>query len=50
MRKLDGSVPVEFSIVALPFLALTFAIMETALIFFAGQTRQMASHCRIKCI
>src|SRR5690242_10232348 len=41
-RKQDGSAAVEFSIVALPFLALTFAIMETALVFFAGQTLETA--------
>jgi len=41
-RKQDGSVAVEFSIVALPFLALTFAILESALVFFAGQTLETA--------
>ena len=29
--------------VALPFLALTFAILETALVFFAGQTLEAAA-------
>jgi len=42
MRRQDGSAAVEFSIVALPFLALIFAIMETALVFFAGQTLETA--------
>jgi len=42
MRKQDGSAAVEFSIVAIPFLALTFAIMESALVFFAGQTLETA--------
>jgi Flp pilus assembly protein TadG len=42
MRKQDGSAAVEFSIVAIPFLALIFAIMETALVFFAGQTLETA--------
>jgi Flp pilus assembly protein TadG len=42
LRKQDGSAAVEFSIVALPFLALIFAIMETALVFFAGQTLETA--------
>lgn len=38
----DGSAAVEFGFVALPFLALTFAIIETALVFFAGQTLEAA--------
>jgi Flp pilus assembly protein TadG len=38
MRRQDGSAAVEFALVAAPFLALTFAILETAMIFFAGQT------------
>jgi Flp pilus assembly protein TadG len=42
MRKQDGSAAVEFSLIALPFLALIFAIMETALVFFAGQTLETA--------
>jgi Flp pilus assembly protein TadG len=33
----DGAAAVEFALVAAPFLALMFAIMETALVFFAGQ-------------
>ena len=37
MRGEDGSATVEFSLVVIPFLALMFAIMETALVFFAGQ-------------
>jgi Flp pilus assembly protein TadG len=37
-RRQDGSAAVEFALVAAPFLALTFAILETAMIFFAGQT------------
>src|SRR5262245_33836467 len=38
----DGTAAVEFAIVAAPFLAMTFAIMETALVFFAGQTLETA--------
>src|SRR6266487_4206958 len=38
----DGIAAVEFGIVAAPFLALMFAIMETALVFFAGQTLETA--------
>jgi Flp pilus assembly protein TadG len=43
VRRQDGSAAVEFSLVALPFLALTFAILETALVFFAGQTLEAAT-------
>ena len=43
MRRQDGAAAVEFSLVALPFLALTFAILETALVFFAGQTLEAAT-------
>ena len=32
-----GSTTVEFSLVFLPFMALLFAIIETAIVFFAGQ-------------
>jgi Flp pilus assembly protein TadG len=41
-RQEDGAAAVEFALVALPFLALTFAILETALVFFAGQTLEAA--------
>lgn len=37
-RDRSGATAVEFSIVALPFFALMFAILETALTFLAGQT------------
>ncbi len=43
MRRQDGTAAVEFALVALPFLALTFAILETALVFFAGQTLEAAA-------
>jgi len=39
----DGSAAVEFAMVSLPFFALLFAILQTALIFFAGQTLQAAA-------
>jgi Flp pilus assembly protein TadG len=42
-RHQDGAAAVEFALVALPFLALTFAILETALVFFAGQTLESAA-------
>lgn len=38
-----GATAVEFGLVALPFLALLFAILETALVFFAGQTLETAA-------
>jgi Flp pilus assembly protein TadG len=41
-RQQDGAAAVEFALVAAPFLALTFAILETALVFFAGQTLEAA--------
>jgi len=37
-----GIAAVEFGIVAAPFLALMFAIMETAIVFFASQTLETA--------
>jgi Flp pilus assembly protein TadG len=43
LRREDGAAAVEFGLVAAPFLALLFAIMETALIFFAGQTLETAA-------
>ena len=41
-RGEDGMATVEFGIVALPFFALIFAVIETAMIFFAGQTLEVA--------
>jgi Flp pilus assembly protein TadG len=41
-RKQDGSAAVEFGMVAAPFLLLVFAIMETAIVFFAGQALETA--------
>ncbi|MGH6770884.1 MAG: TadE/TadG family type IV pilus assembly protein [Xanthobacteraceae bacterium] len=43
VRKQDGSAAVEFGMVAAPFLALVFAIMETAIVFFAGQALETAA-------
>jgi Flp pilus assembly protein TadG len=42
VRREDGAAAVEFALVATPFLALVFAIIETALVFFAGQTLEAA--------
>jgi Flp pilus assembly protein TadG len=42
VRQQDGSAAVEFGMVAVTFLGLTFAILETALVFFAGQTLETA--------
>lgn len=42
-RQQDGSAAVEFALVAAPFLALLFAIIETAMVFFAGQTLEAAT-------
>src|SRR5262249_9230994 len=41
-RREDGSVAVEFGMVAAPFFALLFAIIETAIVFFAGQALETA--------
>jgi Flp pilus assembly protein TadG len=43
VRRQDGAAAVEFALVAAPFLALTFAILETAMVFFAGQTLEAAT-------
>lgn len=42
MRRQDGAAAIEFGLVAAPFLALVFAIMETAMVFFAGQALETA--------
>lgn len=42
VRRQDGAAAVEFGLVALPFMLLMFLIMETALLFFAGQTLETA--------
>jgi Flp pilus assembly protein TadG len=41
-RREDGAAAIEFGMVAAPFLALMYAIMETALVFFASQTLETA--------
>ncbi len=38
----DGGSAVEFAIVIVPFVALLFAILETAVVFFAGQALENA--------
>jgi Flp pilus assembly protein TadG len=43
VRHEKGAAAVEFALIAVPFLALLFAILETALIFFAGQTLETAA-------
>jgi Flp pilus assembly protein TadG len=42
IRQQDGAAAVEFGLVAAPFLALLFAIIETAIVFFAGQALETA--------
>lgn len=42
-RRQDGAVAVEFAFVAIPFLGLLFAILETALVFFAGQSLEAST-------
>lgn len=41
-RHQKGAAAIEFGMVAAPFLAMIFAIIETSLIFFAGQTLETA--------
>ena len=41
-RQQGGAAAVEFGLVAAPFLALVFAIMETAIVFFSGQALETA--------
>ena len=43
VKQEDGATAVEFGLLALPFFALMFAIIETALVFFAGQTLETAT-------
>jgi Flp pilus assembly protein TadG len=43
-RKNDGAAAVEFAIVAVPFFAILFAIVELALVFWAGQVLETAVH------
>ncbi len=42
-RRDDGAAAVEFSLVMLPFLTLFGVIIQTALVFFAGQTLETAA-------
>jgi len=41
-RHQEGVAAVEFAFIAVPFFALLFAILQTALIFFSGQTLEAA--------
>jgi Flp pilus assembly protein TadG len=42
LRREDGAAAVEFGLILLPFVALMFAVIETALVFFADQTLETA--------
>ena len=42
-RAQDATAAVEFALIAAPFLALVFAIVETALVFFAAQSLEAAA-------
>jgi Flp pilus assembly protein TadG len=42
-RAEKGTAAVEFALVSIPFMALIFAILETALVFFANQTLESAA-------
>src|SRR3954463_13671175 len=41
-RRDDGTAAIEFAVVLPAFLAMLFAVLETALVFFAGQTLETA--------
>ena len=41
-RRSRGAAAVEFAIIAVPFIALLFAIIESGLVYFAGQTMETA--------
>jgi Flp pilus assembly protein TadG len=43
VRHQEGAAAIEFALVAAPFLALVFAILETAIVFFAGQALETAA-------
>ena len=43
IHQQDGAAAVEFALVAAPFLAMVFAIIETAVVFFAGQALETAA-------
>ena len=43
VRQQDGSAAVEFAMVAAPFIAVLFAIVETSIVFFASQTLEAAA-------
>jgi Flp pilus assembly protein TadG len=42
-RASEGSAAIEFAMVALPFFLLVFAILQTSIVFFAGQTLETAA-------
>ncbi len=42
-RRQGGAAAVEFALVAMPFLGLTFAILEAGIVLLAGQTLQTAA-------
>lgn len=42
VRQQDGAAAVEFAFVAAPFFLLLFAILQTAIVFFASQTLETA--------
>ena len=43
LRDRSGATAVEFGMVVAPFLALVFAILQTAIVFFAGQALETAA-------
>jgi Flp pilus assembly protein TadG len=43
VRHSKASTTIEFALIATPFLALIFAIIETSIVFFAGETLETAA-------
>jgi Flp pilus assembly protein TadG len=43
IRQYDATTSVEFGLVAAPFVALSFGIMQTGMVFFASQTLETAA-------
>jgi len=50
VRKQDGATAVEFGLVALPFFALLFTLLETGIVFFAGQSLATATNTAARLI
>ena len=43
LREQDGGAAIEYGLIAAPFFAMVFAIIQTAVVFFAGQALERAA-------